>query len=85
MTTADYRQPHHKAVHTCEENVPPATFTSECIVLFPHIASALILLENVINDVLPEVGVDLLGEFLVRAFFSGVFLYSHKSVFRHTP
>jgi hypothetical protein len=59
-------------------DVPPAAFSSEWIILFPDVASALVLFEHVIDHVLPQLRIDLFGETLVRAFLQSVFLSKHQ-------
>ena len=56
------------------EWVAPSSFSGLRVVLFPYISRPLILLEDVVDDVYPQLVVDLLGLFLVRSLHSSILL-----------
>jgi hypothetical protein len=56
--------------------VTPSTFSGLRVVLFPHIARPLVLLEDIVYDVGPQFGIDLLGLLLVGSLHGGVLLFT---------
>lgn len=56
------------------ERVTSSSFSGLRVVLFPHISRPLILLEDIVDDVYPQLVVDLFGLFLVRTLHSSVLL-----------
>jgi hypothetical protein len=53
----------------------PSTFSGLRVVLFPYVASSLVLLEDIVDEVRPQLGVDLLGLLLVWSLHSGILLF----------
>lgn len=58
------------------EWVTPSSFSGLRVVLFPYIACPLVLLEDIVDDVRPQLVIDLLGLLLVGSLHSGVFLFT---------
>lgn len=53
----------------------PSAFAGQCVVLFPYVASPLVLLEDIVNYVRPKFGVYFLGLLLVRPLHGSVLLF----------
>jgi len=52
----------------------PSTFSGLRVVLFPYIPCPFALLEDIVDDVRPQFGIDLLGFLPVRSLHSGILL-----------
>lgn len=68
LTECDERGP-------SRERMAPSTFSGLRVILFPYISGPLVLLEDIIDDVRPQFGIDLPSLFLIWSLHSGVLLF----------
>ena len=56
----------------------PSTFSGLRVVLFPYIARSLVLLENIVDDVRPQLCIDLLSLLSIGSLHGGVLLFAER-------